>query len=228
VFPGSYRVVASLRGTPAMAASMPVEVSERSVGVTLQLRPAADIRGRVEIDSGPQQTDPQQPLTQINIHLISPFGYMQGYNQRPAEPDASGSFVLKSVLPVPARINVWGGMYYVKSISYGGAASDDGLIDFSAGSGELRIRLGPRTAELSGHAEPGSNIWISRIEERPFAREGTLTITAGPQGNFRMGGLAPGRYRVAAGPMGGSAPPGGQEITISEGEAATLDVKAAP
>ena len=55
---------------------------------------------------------------------------------------------------------------------------------------------------------------------------GTQGTQVDPNGRFVMPGLAPGKYRVIAAENAGPMPEeGGQEVTVAEGETATVDIK---
>ena len=69
-------------------------------------------------------------------------------------------------------------------------------------------------------------VYASRIgDDDPF--HGIRGVPAADtNGQFSLEGLAPGKYRVELGDVG--APPiddGGQEVTLAEGETATIEVK---
>jgi hypothetical protein len=232
VFPGSYRLIAFAQGFSARASpsdasnriggTMRVEVADKPVEVSLQLHPAVDISGRVEIERGNDSANQVTP-SQINIQLRSENQI--GAPPAPARVNDDGSFTIKSVLPGEWRITLMAPSGFLKSAWLGIADVTHGVLDLTAGSAApLRIVVGANTATIRGTAPAGQTVFAARLDDDDPA-QGWRAAQVDSNGQFTLQRLAPGRYRVTVGDMVDPTPEeGGYEITIGEGETATIDV----
>jgi hypothetical protein len=86
----------------------------------------------------------------------------------------------------------------------------------------LKIVLSANIATIRGTAPPGTTVAYRNLDEKLLSGQSRLVDQSG---QFRIEGLAPGRYRVAAGESSEAIPEnGGREITVQEGETATVDL----
>jgi hypothetical protein len=231
VFPGSYTLQVSVNGFspnqiggPMVAGTRQVDVKDRPVQVTLELRQGADISGTVQIDSSSTPNAPALSVRQVNIQLTQNtiFGPRGGFATTVQE---DGTFVIKSAVPLPSRLAVNAPGAFLKSAWLGNVELTGGLIDPGLGGGPLRIVVSTNTASVNGTAPPGAQIMAMLVETAPFA--GARGTQADANGQFKLIGLAPGKYRVVAIDQPGPSPDeGGQEITLQEGETRTLELKA--
>jgi hypothetical protein len=134
-----------------------------------------------------------------------------------------GSFTVKSVIPLQWRIYIGGASVFVKSVWLGTKESSGPTLDLSSGSPDtLKIVLSANTASIRGTAPPGTFVTYRDIDDKLSFR---LSLQVEQDGQFRIEGLAPGRYRLAAGESYDAIPEdGGREITVQEGETATVDL----
>jgi hypothetical protein len=241
VFPGSYTLQVGVNsitpnqtgpnqtgpnqtGGPMMAGMQRVEVSDKPVEVTIELRQGVDISGILQIDSSatPNSGTTLSPR-QVNIQLAQNtiFGPRGG----PTMVQEDGTFVIKSAAPVPSRLVVNAPGAFLKSAWLGTTELKGGAIDPGFGGGPLRIVVSTNVASISGTAPPGAQIMATLLDAAPNG--GGRGTQADANGQFHLPGLTPGKYRVVAIDQPGPAPDeGGEEISLQEGEARTLELKA--
>jgi hypothetical protein len=227
VFPGSYILTFFSQGgdQDRIGAQQRVDVGDRPVELTIELRHAIDISGRLEIDSSGNSTNKVIP-NQIQIVLTSPnqrFG-MPGSQTQASE---DGTFILKGVMPAPWRLRVNGPAVFIKSAWLGSTDVTDAPMDLSAGAaGALRIVIGTNTATIRGSAPAGYTINLQTIDEEVGFRS-MRGAQADQSGQYKFDGLAPGKYRLMLVDSNGPIPEdGGQEVIVREGETLTVDLKA--
>jgi len=121
---------------------------------------------------------------------------------------------------------VYGAPVFVRSVRLGSRESNERTLDLSSGPADtLKIVLSANTARIHGTAPPGTTVACRNIDGK-FSFGESRFVRVEPSGQFRIEGLAPGRYRVAAGESSDAIPEnGGYEIVIQEGETATVDLR---
>lgn len=220
VFPGSYvLVVTTLDPKNRIGGIQRIEVKDQPVNTVIELKRAIDIHGTVELESGSHSAKVQ--LSQIRLNLLS--DYSQFISADGADVKQDGSFTLNSLLPIPWRIYVNGSSVFVKSVWLGTKELSGPTLDLSNGLPDtLKIVLSADTATIRGTAPPGTTVAYRNLDEKLLSGQFRLVDQSG---QFRIEGLAPGRYRVAAGESYEAIPEnGGREITVQEGETATVDL----
>jgi hypothetical protein len=137
-----------------------------------------------------------------------------------------GSFTVNSVLPAQWRFRIYGAPVFVKSVWLGSKEQIGRTFDLSSGPVDtLKIVLSANTATILGTAPPGWTVACRNLADKLTFRE-SRSQRVEPSGQFRIEGLAPGRYRVAVGEsLEAIAEDGGREITVQEGETATVDLR---
>ena len=242
VFPGSYWLMVfsqdfSARGPQAdvsnrVGAVTRVEVSTKPVEISLQLRSAMEISGRVEIEQGqtqpsqaPPGQDPNNRLrpSQVNLRLVAET--QVGMPPSPTQINDDGTFTIKSVLPGEWRIRLLAPEAFLKSAWLGGDDVTNRTLDLSSGvAPPLRIVVSTNTATIKGTAPSAQAVFAVPVSEDEMT-PGWHTAAVDASGQFTVTGLAPGKYRVVAGDIGPIPENGGQEVTVGEGETATVEVK---
>ena len=220
IFPGSYAlVVTSLDPKNRIGGIQRIEVTDQPVNAVIELKRAIDIHGTVELESGSHSAKVQ--LSQIRMRFLS--DYPQFISAEQADVKQDGSFALNSLLPIPWRIYVYGSSVFVKSVWLGTKEASGRMLDLSNGLPEtVKIVLSANTATIRGMAPPGTTVVYRNLDEKLLTGQSQLVDQSG---QFRIEGLAPGRYRVAAGGSFEAIPEnGGREITVQEGETATVDL----
>jgi uncharacterized protein (DUF2141 family) len=233
VFPGSYRllVFSQVGGSPGappdltnrIGGSMRVDVSDKPIEISLPLHPAMEVSGTLEIERG-TDTNRQVTPSQIGIQLTSAEGV--GAPPKPAQVKDDGTFIIESVLPGEWRIHANGPFIFVKSAWLGSDEVTNRPLDLTSGAAPpLRIVVSTNTATIRGTGPAGESVLAERIDDDDPQH---MRMGAGvdPNGQFTMQNLAPGRYRLAlqnGGPF--PATDTGQEVTVGEGETASVDLK---
>lgn len=236
VFPGSYRLVVFSQDFSPRPVSPPdasnqvgavarVDVADKPIELSLSLHRAVNISGTVEIERSNIGADPI-PLSQINIQFMSETQF--GPGPSPAQVNDDGTFTIKSVLPGEWRIRLNAPGAFAKSVRLGADDVTNQLLDLTSGSAApLHIVVSNNTATVRGTAPAGQMILASRIVEDDGAFGWGQGAQVDSNGQFVLAGLAPGKYRIVVGESGGPMPEeGGQEVTVAEGETATVDIKA--
>jgi hypothetical protein len=150
-----------------------------------------------------------------------------GPGPSPTQVNEDGTFIVKSVLPGEWRLRLNAPAAFAKSVRLGPDDVTDRPLDLTSGSAApLHIVVSNNTATVRGTAPAGQMIFAARIGDE----EDTIGWQQGTQvdsnGQFVLPGLAPGKYRIVAGELGGPMPEeGGQEVTVAEGETANVDIK---
>jgi hypothetical protein len=220
IFPGSYvLVVTSLDPKNPIGGIQRIEVKDQPVNTVIELKRAIDIHGTVELESGSHSAKVQ--LSQIRMNLLS--DYPQFIWEDVAEVKQDGSFTLNSVLPIPWRIYVYGSPVFIKSVWLGAKEASGHALDLSNGLPDaLKIVLSANTATIRGTAPPGTTVVYRNLDEKFLLGPPGLVDQSG---QFRIEGLTPGRYRVAAAESYDAIPQNGwREIAVQEGETATVDL----
>jgi hypothetical protein len=137
-----------------------------------------------------------------------------------------GTFTLKGVIPASWYIQANAPSAFLKSAWLGNTDVTSTPMDLSSGAGgTLRIVVSTNTASIHGSAPAGQTVFCQRIEDNiPFrSNRGTGVDQSG---QYKLDGLAPGKYRVVAVDSGSQMPDeGGEEVTVHEGDTAMLDLK---
>ena len=217
-----------LAGGPGGAESgatgrMEVTISDADVtGAVLQLTGGAEIAGTIRMEDGdlkdwlqPSQ-QPQggpaglPPLPGPGTKSVR-LGSTEGISvSAPNAPfNADGTFVLKGVAPSKYFITI-GGLpqgSFVKSMRFGGQDVTRAPLDLtSGGGGSLEVVLSPKAADVSGAVlndknEPVQGVPVTlwpKIPDRSNASNGIKSANTDQNGSFKISGLAPGDYYVAA------------------------------
>jgi hypothetical protein len=228
VFPGSYvLLVTTLDRENRIGGVQRVEVKDQPVNTVIELKHATSIRGTVGLESTANST---AQLTEIAIQLVSE--YSQLFPVEDASVKQDGSFTINSVAPIQWRLyaNAFHmgtfdprAAVFVKSVWLGSKELSGHTIDLSSGSADtLKIVLSANTASIRGTAPSGMIVACRNLDDEVLSGQSPPVEQSG---EFRIQGLAPGRYRVAAAESADDIPKdSGREITLQEGETATVDL----
>jgi hypothetical protein len=112
---------------------------------------------------------------------------------------------------------------FLKSAWLGSTDITTTPMDLSSGAtGTLRVVISTNTATIRGSAPAGEMVCAQRVDE-----QGNRCTGVDQNGQYKIEGLAPQKYRLIARDGGGPFPDeGGQEVTVHEGETVMLDLKA--
>lgn len=225
VTPGKYWLVAALnpaRGvgqgesffdvSAGSVAMIPFEAGERDMqNITLTLRPAFSITGRLVADAAGSPVD----LTRVRVRLLRdpdtlglPNSEPRGTPNAPANgvPAADGAFSLRGISAGDYRIELSGlpETTYIKSIRLGSAdVLAGGLHIEAAPGGILEVIVAANAASIDGAAvnvrqEPAANVTAVLVPELPLRGRADLYKSAFTDGagRFRLTGIPPGDYEL--------------------------------
>jgi hypothetical protein len=234
VFPGSYTLTAYTRNPEGrVGATQRVDVKDTPVDVVVSLQAAMNIEGTAEIEGNPTNTNANtsastasssRPPRADRVELVPER--LLDMPRSGAQIKEDGTFVLTSVLPGLWRLQVNSSNGFLKSAWLGTSEVTNNTIDLSAGApGPLKLTISTNTGTIRGTGPPGQNVFVQTIDEAMFANFRVASVDQ--SGQFKLEGLAPGKYRIGSMESDGPMPEeGGQEITVHEGETLMIDVKA--
>ena len=193
-----------------LAGRMEVSIRDADVeGVVLELRPALEISGTIEVESNnpadmPRPTGPAQ-LGQLQVGLSEIDGLNGG---GAVQPKSDGTFQLGWFEPARYLVGVENcpeGLY-VKSVRFGAQDVLHAPLGLtSGGGGTLEILLGKSPAEVIGtthilDSDQRQSVSVALWPVVPeLGRRRTVrSVYAGGEGTFQFKDLAPGEYYLAA------------------------------
>ena len=223
VLPGSYHLMAQvIRNSQTLYARESIYVANQSVtDIIMRIPAAVNVFGRVRVSGQEPQTPTQQEHQQtqqqsppqgafrmesLRILLYPAEGFGLGALPQ-ATAQADGSFVLRNVVPDKFQVRVSGTPpgWYLKSILIGGRESPDGTVVL-AGGGNMEIVFAMDAAEVTGNVvdtddKPVSGAVIAVVPEDP-SKQGRIDLfrgaTSDQNGQFQIGGLVAGSYKIFA------------------------------
>ncbi len=201
VIPGSYVLAADQFGDAAGSARVGIEIRQENVrGVELTLVPMAPVSGRVTLE-GPAVAELAKGM-RMRVGLESRH---DGFVVAQAEPDNSGRFQFKGVVPGNYRLavsNVPAGLY-VKSLRAGDADISQNGLDLSQGvfGAELNVVMSAEGGALKGASLNATGTAVAGVQvvaiPVELSRETKQTVSD-QAGHFEIKDLAPGEYMVLA------------------------------
>ena len=195
VTPGSYLLVAQAigEGSSGLAAAMPIELGDRHLdGVTVPMNNSVELPGKITGVAKPTGITVRAQMVDFNLP-----------NPPRAQPAADGTFVLKNVFAGRYRVRLDDvpPEAYLKEVKVGGRQVDPNAAEFT-GRTEIEIVLSPTAAHVEGTVagsdeKPLPNATVALIPENgnEFLYR---SETTGPDGAFKIDGIAPGKYKLAA------------------------------
>jgi hypothetical protein len=224
VFPGSYVLVATtlpVSDSPIGAIER-IEVKDQPVNAVIELKHGIGIKGTIELESGANSANVQLP--QIHIQLLPEYPVAPFVWTADAPVKQDGSFTLDSLIPMQWRLYVNGAAVFVRSVWLGTKEASGRTLDLSSGSSDtLKVVLSANTASIRGTAPPGRTVACRNLDDMRLSGQSRVVDQSG---QFRIEGLAPGRYRVAAAESFDAGPlESGREIAVQEGETATVNLR---
>ena len=220
------RMAAGPAGVESSATGrMEVTVSDANVtDAVLQLTGGAEITGTIRMEDGdlkdwlqppPQSSQPQGPagLPPLpgpgakSVRLATSEGISVSAPNAPFNSD--GTFLIKGVTPGKYFVTV-GGLpqgSFVKSMRFGGQDVTRAPLDLtSGGGGQLEVVLSPKAGDITGVVlndknEPVQGVPVTlwpKVPDRSNSTNGIKSANTDQNGSFKISGLAPGDYYVAA------------------------------
>ena len=206
--PGAYRVllsVAGRKGENRLVASVPFTITNKNIELTASLERPIAVSGAFVPADGTRAIDLSKPSI-----WLDPIGGIRFADMMvPIKPGEDGKFA-GVVFPVTDhRVEVSGipPGFYVKEIRYNGAPIAGKILTLSLGAmaHTITIVVDDKPGTIAGKVMKG-DLAVSGaflvLAAWPLAANQiflpTAQITAGPDGTFQFGSLAPGEYRIVA------------------------------
>ena len=204
--PGEYRLLLGLNraaGDPE-SASVPFSIKDKNVEVLAGFETPATVDGAFVPFEGSRLPD----LSTVNVSWEPGRGILNT-SAPPVKPDDKGVFQIPTFLSEPRRLQIrsLGAGAYVKEIRYNGAVVAGDFVPLNKGalSQSLTIVLDDKPAALTGTVlKAGKAVAeaVAVVARWPLPDDGgqlqtdMLFARTGSDGNFQLGGLAPGEYRA--------------------------------
>jgi hypothetical protein len=214
--PGKYTLVAVSYGQHnVQSAPVDIEVTGANLErIELRLIPPFEVSGQMRFDDEaarmPRQPGPPQPGQPAaaqpqafprQIYLRSDSGFMRngGLN---ADVAADDSFTLGNVSPGRYSVSLSWGPAYVRSVRVGDSETEGCILDLRNGpAGAVTFTVSSLTGEISGTVNDSSGpvanahvVLVPQAGGLQFMR----STAAKPDGTYRLTGLPPGKYKLAA------------------------------
>jgi hypothetical protein len=182
-------------------------IVDKNLEITAPLTPGVAVDGVLSAAEGAKLPD----LTKVSVSLSSVdfVAFTLGPSQASPAPD--GKFRIESVRLVDQIVNVsgLGAGNYVKEIRYNGAKVGADIITLESGDATrtLTIVIDDKPGAIAGTVmsgdKPVSQAYVMARKWPPpdgprLSRWGSGSARGDDAGRFRIGGLAPGEYRVIA------------------------------
>ncbi len=233
--PGSYGLYVWTGKATIRWAETSFVVSTRNVETSIGFSPSADLTARVIVPSG------VAPVSSNNLQIeIAPEDAPPAGGTTTFRRDSQGQFAIRNVVWSRHSLHISGlpGTHYVKEIRYAGQPVPDNVLTISPG-GQVDIVVDDHPATITGTVKgdrlpPMTMILLERqssLGPSHFGNEPFYSRTIAIGGSFSFSGLAPGEYRLRAGPMFAANDlntEGGTLVRVAAGETKTVEVEAEP
>ena len=238
---GRYRLEANdmAAGKMRYAGSQVIDVQPGIGDVDVVVAPVGDLKGHVKIEGGTAQ---QLSSIQITLRRI-PGEASRALNAHAA---ADGSFTIDQVPPGEWALNLapMPRGSYLKSATFG--EKDVRFEKFMVETGSdaaLSIVISMNTASIHGQVSGRAGILLAPTGKYHDLARFYFSVGAGDDGNFKMMGIAPGRYKVfalermgaanfrspeAADALDALSKGGAEEIEVAEGASLEVHPKVIP
>lgn len=198
--PGRYRVQASINAAGQQLTGVQVvDLQPGDNQVELALAPALEIKGQVRIE-GPDA--PQ--FGGVRVALI-PVG-TRGQNIT-AGPDAAGHLTFRQVLPGEWDVDIVGNAprgTYIRSVHWGDKDVLFTPFEITASDTQLTVVLSTATAKIEGEVDAGgadpsrAGIVLAPLGKTHDFSRFYYGAPSDDHGKFKIGDIAPGKYRIFA------------------------------
>ena len=176
------------------------------LNVSITTEPGATIAGTVTTDTGAAVPAGLKALAVESVFHVPLAG---ATNSAPADVDASGHFSLTRLYgPRLVRVSEPTGQWAVKSVTLNGAEITDAPFHFKKASDPLNLHIvvTANTATLTGVTADAAGkpiqarVVVFDVDESRWVGLSRFvqSIETGSDGRYRINGLLPGNYRIAA------------------------------
>ena len=205
VTPGAYTLIGQVFDSPErLGGRLSLDVDQRDIeGIRLVVSPGVNLPGQILVE-GAAEAD----LEEVRVFLQPREFTMMG--MAPANVNAGGSFVLKSVFRDVYDINLFGAPenFYLSSARWAGRqVLEDGLdlTSTEASTETLQLVLDPSGGRVDGVVlneddQPVSGAQIVLVPEERHRKQRYLykDITSDQNGGFSLRSIKPGTYKIFA------------------------------
>lgn len=229
VFPGSYAIavlpVPDGQTANRLGGVWFVDVNDRPVTMTIELKPPTDVSGVIELVDGSDRKRLSQG--RVTVELVPEYPDFPGvdgtYVRMNAPVKDDGSFAFSPVFLGRWRLQL-SGPAWLKSVWARGSQTEAGAFDLSPGTTTLKLVASTKMSTILGVAPPGMTVGAYRQDDGQSSIRPRFASVA-PNGQFQLDSLPPGRYRVAVGESRIAIPPdAGKEIKVEEGGTVAVDL----
>jgi protocatechuate 3,4-dioxygenase beta subunit len=251
--PGHYVAIARSggRGEDPRIGTQPVNVAGDNVtGLSLALQAGGSLAGYITVESSGTPAPTDYSGFRVEVPDVDPLPFVGGGpNASGGRAEKNGAFQIGGLLPGRHYIRVSGqGPWSLKSVSVAGRDVTDEAIDLKSGQGpdSVSIVLTDRSTLVTGTVRDGAGNPVQQITVIAFASDQQYwhpqsrqiqAVRVDQSGVFHLRGLPPGDYSVIAVDdveQGEWFDPayleairtGAKRLSLSDGQSATLDLKA--
>jgi protocatechuate 3,4-dioxygenase beta subunit len=221
--PGKYTITGTWNSNGQRMRTAPVEIEVAQANIEhieLRVIPPSDIAGHVEFEDEKAKQPPQPPQGRLQTNQqtsqqtippkppplrLNVSDASGGPSPQPVMVGEDGSFRLEGLPPGRYRlIPAWGAVY-VKSMRLGQTAIDGNLLDLTNGSAgaALSVLVSSATGEISGTVSddkgPVAGVRVALLQADAEGFTFPRLAATGEDGSYRLTGIAPGKYKLAAG-----------------------------
>lgn len=253
--PGRYTAIARAggRGDDPRIGTQPVIVAGDNVtGVSLALQPGVSLAGYITVESSGTPAPSDYSRFRVDVPEVEPLPFVGGAGGGPnssgRRAEQNGAFQIDGLLPGRHYVRVTAqDPWTLKSVSVAGRDVTDQPIDLKGGQNvdSVSIVLTDRSTSVTGTVRDGTGRPVRQVTVIAFSIDQQYwhaqsrqiqAVRVDERGVFRLRGLPPGDYSVAAVDdveQGEWFDPayldgirtGAKRFSLSEGESATLDLK---
>ncbi len=202
VSPGAYYVAVASRARRQLLGKTPVEVTDADLeGVAVSIGPLLTVSGIARVEGGNQK---DLRGAYVSLRQVDELWY----SSEQGEVSPEGTFQVKGLLRDKYVLDFWSRTEgsYLKAVRVGGRELPEWELDLTAAESGVQVELvvSMRAPSLAGSASaedrPAAGAWVLAVSEdgRPNRRRAWYTAVADQNGQFQLGFLPPGKYKVYA------------------------------
>ena len=206
IAPGPYEVKARFLVDDKTLGFQELTVVDNVTGVALTLQPCVTVAGTVKMEG-----DALTPVSHLSISLLRENGESMPHgagDDSSVETEDNGSFEIGNAAPLKVRLS-FGQLpegTYVKRVTAGSVEFTDKSLDLSILHGApVTVLLSPKAAAVNGtvtndKGQVATNVTVVLVPDTPDRSRHELykTATLDQYGHYKLGGIAPGSYRLFA------------------------------
>jgi protocatechuate 3,4-dioxygenase beta subunit len=251
--PGHYTAIARSGGRgedPRIGTQAVTVAGDNVTGISIALQPGVSLAGYITVESSGTPAPVDYSGFRVDAPDVDPLPFVGGGpNTSGSRAEKNGAFQINGLLPGRHYIRVNGqGSWSLQSVSVAGRDVTDEPVDLKSGQNvdSVSIVLTDRSTQVTGTVRDAEGNPVQQITVIAFSADQQYwhsqsrqiqAVRVDQSGVFHLRGLPPGDYSVAAvddAEEGEWFDPsylegirtGAKRLSLSEGESATLDLKA--